>query len=114
MTAFDYSGGYFNPVLATSLKLGCRGNTTVEHVIVYWVGASLGAVASVYLYQHPTVQKVLIGVDKEKEEWTNVLLKQVPQTNNKSTNLSMYQIISLNKTSSYIPDQIGLFNFFQI
>jgi hypothetical protein len=34
---------------------------------VYWVGASLGAIASVFLYQHPTVQKFLIG-EKEKEE----------------------------------------------
>ncbi|GFG31220.1 hypothetical protein Cfor_07632 [Coptotermes formosanus] len=67
VAAFDYSGGYFNPVLATSLKYGCRGNTLLEHVVVYWVGASLGAVASVFLYQHPTVQKFLTG-DKEKEE----------------------------------------------
>lgn len=67
VAAFDYSGGYFNPVLATSLKYGCRGNTLIEHIVVYWVGASLGAIASVFLYQHPTVQKFLIG-DKEKEE----------------------------------------------
>jgi aquaporin related protein len=67
VAAFDYSGGYLNPVLATSLKYGCQGNTLIEHVVVYWVGASLGAIASVFLYQHPTVQKLLIG-DKEKEE----------------------------------------------
>ncbi|PNF16062.1 hypothetical protein B7P43_G04583 [Cryptotermes secundus] len=67
VAAFDYSGGYFNPVLATSLKYGCRGNTLIEHVVVYWVGASLGAVASVFVYQHPTVQKLLFG-HKEKEE----------------------------------------------
>ncbi|KAJ9585317.1 hypothetical protein L9F63_002902 [Diploptera punctata] len=68
VAAFDYSGGYFNPVLATSLKYGCQGNTLIEHVVVYWVGASLGAVASVYLYQHPAIQKLLIGEEKEKEE----------------------------------------------
>ncbi len=34
VAAFDYSGGYYNPVLATSLKFGCRGHTNVEHVIV--------------------------------------------------------------------------------
>ncbi|XP_069684612.1 aquaporin-11 isoform X2 [Periplaneta americana] len=68
VAAFDYSGGYFNPVLATSLKYGCHGNTLIEHVVVYWMGASLGAIASVYLYRHPTVQKLLIGEEKEKEE----------------------------------------------
>ncbi|PSN51772.1 hypothetical protein C0J52_05259 [Blattella germanica] len=67
VAAFDYSGGYFNPVLATSLKFGCQGNTLLEHVVVYWVGASLGAVASVFLYRQPFVQKLLIG-DKEKED----------------------------------------------
>jgi glycerol uptake facilitator-like aquaporin len=48
--AFNYSGGYFNPVLATSLKFGCRGHTAIEHIAVYWIGASLGAVASIYVY----------------------------------------------------------------
>lgn len=50
LPAFDYSGGYYNPVLATSLKFGCRGHSHVEHFLVYWVGASAGAVASVYVY----------------------------------------------------------------
>jgi hypothetical protein len=36
--AFDTSGGYLNPVLATALKFGCRGHTPVEHFIVYWLG----------------------------------------------------------------------------
>ena len=49
-SAFDYSGGYYNPVLATGLKYGCKGHSTLELVLVYWVGASLGAIASVYLY----------------------------------------------------------------
>lgn len=50
VAAFDYSGGYYNPVLATGLKFGCKGHTNVEHVIVYWIGASLGAIASVFVY----------------------------------------------------------------
>ena len=53
--AFDYSGGYYNPVLATGLKFGCKGHTNIEHVIVYWIGASLGAIASIFVY--PTVRK---------------------------------------------------------
>lgn len=50
--AFSTSGGYLNPVLATSLKFGCRGHTPMEHFVVYWVGASLGSLASVYVWPH--------------------------------------------------------------
>jgi len=64
VAAFDYSGGYYNPVLATGLKFGCKGHTNIEHVIVYWIGASLGAIASTYVY--PLI-KGTIGV-KEKSE----------------------------------------------
>jgi len=50
--AFNTSGGYFNPVLATSLKFGCRGHTPMEHFVVYWLGASLGSLGSVYVWPH--------------------------------------------------------------
>ncbi|XP_072944880.1 aquaporin-11 isoform X2 [Epargyreus clarus] len=55
--AFDYSGGYFNPVLATSLKAGCEGHTMMEHALVYWIGATAGSILSVYLYKMPAIQK---------------------------------------------------------
>merc|ERR1712014_527178 len=50
--AFSTSGGYLNPVLATSLKFGCRGHTPMEHFVVYWVGSSLGAISSIYSWPH--------------------------------------------------------------
>ncbi|XP_066994717.2 aquaporin-11 [Anabrus simplex] len=64
VAAFDTTGGYLNPVLATSLKYDCEGNTFEEHIIVYWVGACLGAVASIHLLNHPTIQKLLLGKEK--------------------------------------------------
>ncbi|XP_072944881.1 aquaporin-11 isoform X3 [Epargyreus clarus] len=57
VAAFDYSGGYFNPVLATSLKAGCEGHTMMEHALVYWIGATAGSILSVYLYKMPAIQK---------------------------------------------------------
>lgn len=66
VAAFNFSGGYFNPALATSLKFGCEGNTFVEHMVVYWVGATAGSIASVYFYKLPPVQKSLCKF-KEKE-----------------------------------------------
>jgi len=59
VAAFNYTGGYFNPALATSLKLGCDGNTLEEHLIVYWLGATAGAIVSVYFYRLPFIQKRL-------------------------------------------------------
>lgn len=67
-SAFNYSGGYFNPVLATALKWGCRGHTNVEHIIVYWIGACVGALLSVPIYRVPLVRRFLVGEQKEKEE----------------------------------------------
>lgn len=51
VAAFNYSGGYFNPALATSLKAGCEGHTLVEFMVVYWFGACAGAIASIYIYR---------------------------------------------------------------
>lgn len=57
--AFSSSGGYFNPALATALKYGCLGTSVMEHVIVYWVGACAGSVASIRVYQHPMIQNFI-------------------------------------------------------
>lgn len=59
ISAFDYSGGYFNPALATSLKYGCLGTSFMEHVIVYWVGACAGSIASLRVYKSPFVQQYM-------------------------------------------------------
>lgn len=63
--AFNYSGGYFNPALATSLKYGCLGTTTMDHVIVYWVGACAGSIASLKVAQMPFVRNF---VRRQKEK----------------------------------------------
>lgn len=65
--AFNYSGGYFNPVLSTSLKWGCSGNTDIEHIIVYWIGSCSGALLSVPAFKHPIVRNLLLG-EKLKDE----------------------------------------------
>lgn len=65
VAAFDYSGGYFNPALATSLKYGCLGTTFMEHVIVYWVGACAGSIASLRVYRLPFIQGY---IERQKEK----------------------------------------------
>ncbi|KAF2368393.1 Aquaporin-like [Trinorchestia longiramus] len=58
--AFNYSGGYFNPVLATGLKWGCRGHTHFEHVVVYWAGSILGSMVSMKLWSIGSVKQTLL------------------------------------------------------
>lgn len=57
--AFNYSGGYFNPVLATALKWGCSGYSNIDHIIVYWIGACVGGMASVPLYRSDVIKRVV-------------------------------------------------------
>ena len=51
----NYSGGLFNPMLATVLFGGCLGHTHMEHFIIYWIGSTLGAVIGHFIY--PSLQK---------------------------------------------------------
>ena len=64
ISAFNYSGGYYNPVLATGLKWGCKGHSHMEFGIVYWVGASIGAIASIYVYP---IIKSSLGIKAKTE-----------------------------------------------
>ncbi|XP_017040802.1 aquaporin-11 [Drosophila ficusphila] len=71
VAAFNFSGGYFNPVLATALKWGCRGHTHLEHIIVYWIGACAGAVLSIPVFKLSIVRRILLGEEagsKSKQE----------------------------------------------
>lgn len=50
VSAFSYSGGYFNPALAGSLKYGCTGHSVTEHLIVYWLSPTIGSLLSVFAF----------------------------------------------------------------
>ncbi|CAH1107266.1 unnamed protein product [Psylliodes chrysocephalus] len=67
VAAFNFSGGYFNPALATSLKLGCDGNTLLEHVIVYWFGAIFGSILAVFIYKIKFTQNFIASMKSKVE-----------------------------------------------
>jgi len=52
-------------VLATGLKWGCRGHTHFEHLTVYWVGSSLGALLSIKIWELPLVRRVMVDPFKQ-------------------------------------------------
>ncbi|XP_043227954.1 aquaporin-11-like [Amphibalanus amphitrite] len=66
VAGFNYSGGYYNPMLASALKLGCRGHTVAEHVAVYWCAATAGALLSTQLY--PLLRPTLTGRAEHKRD----------------------------------------------
>ncbi|XP_054721192.1 aquaporin-11-like [Uloborus diversus] len=51
LAATSTTGGFFNPVLATALTLGCKGNTLVEHLVVYWIGCLVGGFMARIVYE---------------------------------------------------------------
>ncbi|XP_064456807.1 aquaporin-11-like [Ornithodoros turicata] len=50
LAALTTTGGYFNPIMASALMLGCEGNTLMEHFLVYWLGALVGGFFGHYLH----------------------------------------------------------------
>lgn len=45
------SGGYFNPMLASSLEYGCQGIQVHQHAAVFWLGPLLGHVMARALFK---------------------------------------------------------------
>ena len=52
----DLSGGFYSPMLATVVFGGCAGHTMAQHLAIYWVGATLGAVFGHLVY--PAIKSV--------------------------------------------------------
>ena len=73
-----FSGGMFNPMLATVLLGGCKGNSTLEHVTIYWIGASLGAILAYFIY--PIVKKMVYPSNEQKP---NKATKEEKKTSSK-------------------------------
>jgi len=50
ITAFDLTGGYFNPACALGIKLGCGKGGHLQHLAVYWLGPCVGALIAAPVY----------------------------------------------------------------
>ena len=61
-------------MLATVLLGGCKGNSTVEHITIYWIGASLGAILAYLMFPkvkqmvYPSSEKTIKQETKEESE----------------------------------------------
>ena len=64
LAAFYHTGGFFQPLLAYTRTFGCVGMLRdvqlMDHIVVYWVGSTAGAVAAMYLC--PLVRRLLLKV----------------------------------------------------
>ncbi|CAL4116168.1 unnamed protein product [Meganyctiphanes norvegica] len=59
LSAYETTGGYFNPVLAT-IKLGCAGHTHLEHILVYWMGSVGGSMLALKTWNTKTFRETFI------------------------------------------------------
>ncbi|GAB6027536.1 hypothetical protein CHUAL_001784 [Chamberlinius hualienensis] len=59
VSALHSSGGYFNPALATSLKMGCDGHSILEFIMVYWVGSVIGSLIALTFHKTVGVKKLV-------------------------------------------------------
>ena len=64
--AMELSGGMFNPMLASVLIGGCNGHSTIQHVMVYWVASTLGAVLADVMY--PKIHHSIYGKSYNTKE----------------------------------------------
>ena len=68
--AMDISGGMFNPMLATVLVGGCDGHSLIEHVVIYWIASTMGAIladlANLKVYHFVYGASLKIETDKKK------------------------------------------------
>ena len=60
LLAFNYTGGFFQPLLASMRTFGCVGYfrpeiSIYDHVLVYWIGPTFGAILVTFLY--PTIKE---------------------------------------------------------
>jgi len=63
-SALSLSGGMYNPMLATVLFGGCKGHEWTDHVLIYWIGSTFGALVASSIY--PTIQKRIYPEDEKK------------------------------------------------
>ena len=82
LAAFHKTGGFFHPLLAFARTFGCMGMlrpvSLLDHVLVYWLAASLGAVVAMYTapYYKMILQR-LIKAPQSKWSYLDVQINGV-------------------------------------
>lgn len=68
--SFHHTGGFFQPLLAFARTFGCIGVlrevSILDHIIVYWLGATIGAILAMYMAQ--LLKKVIIKCEASKKK----------------------------------------------
>ena len=62
-SALMYSGGVYNPMLATVLLGGCKGHDWTDHFLIYWIGSTAGALFGAFLY--PLIHAKMYAITEE-------------------------------------------------
>ena len=74
--SFHHTGGFFQPLLAFVRTFGCVGVlqkvTILDHIVVYWLGASFGAILAMYFFKVWKPFLLRIKLWKTKREYNKV------------------------------------------
>lgn len=65
--ALDLSGGYFNPILASSLEFNCEGIHTYQHAIVFWMGPLVGHLIARLLFMLLLASEQVTSTNRAKK-----------------------------------------------
>ena len=81
IVCFHHTGGFFQPLLAFARTFGCigvlRDVTVLDHIVVYWVGATLGAVLA--MYTSPYVKKLIMALTWRHRGHKSVKVKGIEE-----------------------------------
>ena len=81
LISFHHTGGFFQPLLAFARTFGCIGVlrevTILDHILVYWIGATMGAVVSMYVA--PYIKKLIITIQKRKNKTQSIRVKGIEE-----------------------------------
>lgn len=66
ISALHSTGGYFNPVLASSLKFGCQGQSIMEFIIVYWIGSTIGSIIALAFHRTLGIKAILKFINTKR------------------------------------------------
>lgn len=97
--ALEISGGYFNPILATSLEYGCQGIDFYQHALVFWLGPLVGHVVARGLFKRYVSDKY-IASSQSTDASNDLKRSQQCTTNIKPTTKSAQNSKATTKSTS--------------
>lgn len=84
LVSFYHTGGFFQPLLAFARTYGCVGAlrqvTVWDHIVVYWLGATIGSICAMYLA--PYIKQLLVNCNMKRYSVLKVKIERIEDEEN--------------------------------